>query len=136
MSFILDLLTLSYSGALKYHTTDPINKIKENDDYIHHREEVMEALAQFRLLKQEELQFVTSAVCEPFRARCHMERNTNLPLYTGWAIGPCCCSRLLMVRSREHCLGRQNAVALESDPVHLRAHQLGPSAAAAPFAQR
>lgn len=77
MSFIITLLTLSYSGALKYHTTDPIKVIKKNNDYLHHRQEVMEALAQFRLLKQEELQFVTSAVCEPFQARCHMKRHTD-----------------------------------------------------------
>lgn len=62
MSFILDLLTLSYSGALEYHTTDPIKHIKDNNDYVHHRQEAMEALFQFRLLKQEEFQFVTSAV--------------------------------------------------------------------------
>jgi hypothetical protein len=77
MSLILNLLTLSYSGALRYHTTDPIKAIEKNNDYVHHRSEVIEALAHFRLLKQEELQFVNSAVRETLQARCYIEIDTD-----------------------------------------------------------
>jgi hypothetical protein len=77
MSFILNLLSLSYSGALKYHTTDPIEEIQKNNDYVHHRQDVIEALAHFRRLKQEELQFVNTAVCDTLQAKCYTETHTN-----------------------------------------------------------
>lgn len=61
-SLLFSLLTLSYSGALKYHTTDPIEQIENDCDYEHQKEEVMQALYAFRQLKQEELRFVNTAV--------------------------------------------------------------------------
>jgi hypothetical protein len=61
-SSIFKILTLSYSGALKYHTTDPIKLMETNCDYKHQRDDVMHALSQFRQVKQEELRFVNNAV--------------------------------------------------------------------------
>lgn len=61
-SALSTIFTLSYSGALKYHTTDPIRAVVKNCDYKTQKEKVMEALSQFRALKEEELQFVNKAV--------------------------------------------------------------------------
>jgi hypothetical protein len=65
VSLILNLLTLSYSGALKYHTTDPIKFVEKNCYYESQKEDVMQALTDFRHLKQEELRFVSTAVRQP-----------------------------------------------------------------------
>lgn len=62
---ILNLLTLSYSGTLEYHTIDPIKLVEKNCYYERQKEDVMEALAQSRHPKEEELRFVSTAVCQP-----------------------------------------------------------------------
>ena len=61
-STVTTLVTLSYSGALKYHTTDPIRAVVRNCDYKNQKDSVMATLSHFRQIKEEELQFVNKAV--------------------------------------------------------------------------
>ena len=59
---VLRLLTSTYIGAYRYHTLDPIEKIRDHQDG-KSRESLVKALADFRRLKHEELAFVAKAVC-------------------------------------------------------------------------
>ncbi|KAI2617141.1 hypothetical protein GGR54DRAFT_641246 [Hypoxylon sp. NC1633] len=63
VKILLQILTVSYSGAYAYHTVNPIENIKNHQDYKDDkgRSELIKALAQFRHTKSEELSFVTKA---------------------------------------------------------------------------
>jgi hypothetical protein len=85
-SLVFKILTLSYSGALKYHTTDPIKLMEANCDYKHQRDDVMHAISQFRQVKQEELRFVNNAARKAPGANQDIEEIINYfapdrPLY-------------------------------------------------------
>ncbi|KAH8885993.1 hypothetical protein GQ53DRAFT_876283 [Thozetella sp. PMI_491] len=60
---VLRLLSFSYSGAYAYHTVNPIDKIKNRQQYYGEiREpELIKALAHFRQNKSDELKFVSAA---------------------------------------------------------------------------
>lgn len=66
---VRSLLTSTYIGAYRYHTLDPIEKIHEHQDG---KSKVarIEALADFRRLKEEELAFVAKAVSQIHVQRC------------------------------------------------------------------
>jgi hypothetical protein len=63
---LLSVLTFSYSGAYAYHTVDPIENIKDHQQYEDDRlkKKLINALVHFRNLKSEELSFVTKAVSQ------------------------------------------------------------------------
>ncbi|RGP61341.1 hypothetical protein FLONG3_10575 [Fusarium longipes] len=58
---VFTFLTFTYSGAYKHHTRVPIQAIVTHQDYNQDKAKTIEALAQFRLLKAEELRFVQGA---------------------------------------------------------------------------
>lgn len=64
---ILSVLTVSYSGAYAYHTVNPIEAIRE---YQHDTQNLIEALAHFRQIKNEELIFVQRAVSLDVKIHC------------------------------------------------------------------
>jgi hypothetical protein len=70
---VFKILTLSYSGILKYHTTDPIKLMESNCDFKHQRDDMMHSLSQFRQVKQEELRVVNNAVRKTLRANQDIE---------------------------------------------------------------
>jgi hypothetical protein len=59
------LLTVSYLGAYRHCTFEPIQEIERNQEE-HLRDELMKALIYFRYTKNEELSFVTKAVRQRF----------------------------------------------------------------------
>jgi len=63
-SAVLYILTFSYSGAYKYHTLNPIESIRDHQQYGKGTLEydLINALAHFRHVKSEELSFVSKAV--------------------------------------------------------------------------
>lgn len=61
---LFNILSFSYSGSLKYHTIDPLDKIHENQDYEKDLPAVVKVLADFRQIKNKELDFVQKAVSE------------------------------------------------------------------------
>lgn len=97
-SLIFKLLSLSYSGALRYHTTDPIKAMEDNCDYKNQKEEVIQALSQFRQLKQEELRFVNKAVSGALEQTQEMKDSTDLMIMKGHVVRRCCNRNLLMAR--------------------------------------
>ena len=59
---ILVVLTWSYSGSYAYHNVKPIEAIRSSqDDPVN----LIRSLAHFRSIKNEELVFVSRAVCQP-----------------------------------------------------------------------
>ncbi len=64
-SILQSLLTVSYLGAYRHCTFEPIQKIERNQDE-NSRDELMRALIYFRQTKNEELSFVTKAVSQRF----------------------------------------------------------------------
>ena len=76
---LLSVLTFSYSGAYAYHTVNPIENIKNQQQ---HEAELIEALAHFRHVKSEELSFVSKAVSQDLFTTCQYFRLSRKLSYT------------------------------------------------------
>lgn len=100
---VLSLLTCTYIGAYRYHTRDPINKIHccQNKTL---KRELIEALVDFRRLKDEELAFVAKAV-----SRNYLNPGYGRLFYSIFIGCFICCGSyrsFLMACDREHNVGR------------------------------
>ena len=121
-SILLSLLTVSYLGAYRYYTLEPIKKIENGTS----SGELMKELIHFRQIKNQELSFVTKAVCQQFlnSSISQFKGNSLTQLVQGYLIrssGHWC----LLVAYHEHDrVGCQNALELEFFYVDLLAHRL------------
>ncbi|KAK4170957.1 hypothetical protein QBC36DRAFT_350684 [Triangularia setosa] len=58
-SIVFRIFAFSYSGALRYHTVQPVQDIQRNQNYREDKNGVIASLARFRQTKSEELRFAT-----------------------------------------------------------------------------
>lgn len=121
-SILQSLLTVSYLGAYRYYTLEPIKKIRNGNS----RGELMKELIHFRQIKNEELSFVTKAVSQHFlnSSISQFEGNSLTQLVQGYLIRSSG-HRCLLVAYHEHDrVGCQNALELEFFYVDLLTHRL------------
>lgn len=121
-SILQSLLTVSYLGAYRYYTLEPIKKIQNANS----RDKLMKGLIHFRQIKNEELSFVTKAVSQHFLnpSISQFEGNSLTQLVQGYLIRSSG-HRCLLVAYHEHDrVGCQNALELEFFYVDLLAHRL------------
>ena len=62
LSKLFDVTSAPYAGSLKYYTTDPIDKVNDRHGQNANRQDLVQALTEFRRRKEDEFKFTRRAV--------------------------------------------------------------------------